>query len=78
MGVNVVKGFTVFACPIAHRRRFRTSNFLERLSQEIKPSTRIVRVSLNEWSCQRLIAAILMETNDKLEYETIYLKIEPS
>jgi len=78
MEVNVPEGFTVFAFPKAHQRRLRTSNFLERLSQEIKRRTRIVRVFPNERSCQRLISAILMETNDEWEYGNIYLRIEPS
>jgi len=78
MEVNVPEGFTVFAFPKAHQRRLRTSNFLERLSQEIKRRTRIVRVFPNELSCLRLISAILMETNDDWEYGRIYLRIESS
>jgi putative transposase len=78
MEVNVPEGFTVFAFPKAHQRRLRTSNSLERLSQEIKRRTRIVRVFQNESSCLRLISAILMETNDEWEYGRIYLRIESS
>jgi putative transposase len=78
MEVNLPEGFTVFDFPKAHQRRLRTSNFLERLSQEIKRRTRIVRVFPNESSCMRLISAILMETNDEWEYGRIYLRIESS
>jgi transposase-like protein len=78
MEVNVPEGFTAFAFPKAHQRRLRTSNFLERLSQEIKRRTRIVRVFPNETSCQRLISAILMERNEEWEYGRIYLRIEPN
>lgn len=78
MEVNVPEGFTVFAFPKSHQRRLRTSNSLERLSQEIKRRTRIVRVFPNESSCLRLISAILMETNEKWEYGRIYLRIESS
>ena len=78
MEVNLPEGFTVFAFPKTHQKRLRTSNFLERLSQEIKRRTRIVRVFPNEPSCQRLISAILMETNDQWEYGRIYLRIESS
>jgi len=76
MEVNVPQGFTVFAFPKAHQRRLRTSNFLERLSQEIKRRTKIVRVFPNESSCLRLISAILIETNDKWEFGRIYLRME--
>jgi len=75
MEVNIPEGFTVFAFPKSHQRRLRTSNSLERLSQEIKRRTRIVRVFPNESSCLRLISAILMETNEKWEYGRIYLRI---
>jgi len=78
MEVNVPEGFTVFAFPKAHQRRLRTSNFLERLNQEIKRRTCIVRVFPNELSCLRLISAILMETNDDWEYGRIYLRMESS
>ncbi|MBC2724836.1 MAG: IS256 family transposase [Desulfosporosinus sp.] len=75
MEVNVPEGFTVFAFPRAHQRRLRTSNYMERLSQEIKRRTRIVRVFPNEQSCLRLISAILMEIGEKWEYGKIYLRI---
>ena len=78
MEVNIPEGFTVFTFPRAHQRRLRTSNYLERLSQEIKRRTRIVRVFPNEQACQRLISAILMETNDDWEYGRIYLRMESS
>lgn len=78
MEVNIPDGFTVFVFPKSHQRRLRTSNFLERLSQEIKRRTRIVRVFPNESSCLRLISAILMETNEEWEFGRIYLSIESS
>ena len=36
MEANLPEGFTVFSFPKVHQRRLRTSNGLERLSQEIK------------------------------------------
>jgi len=42
MEVNIPEGFTVFAFPKVHQRRLRTSNYLERLSQEIKRRTRVI------------------------------------
>ena len=36
MEVNLPEGFSVFAFPRFHQKRLRTSNTLERLSQEIK------------------------------------------
>jgi transposase-like protein len=78
MEVNLPEGFTVFSFPRDHQRRLRTSNFLERLSQEIKRRTRVVRVFPNEQSCLRLISAILMETGEEWEYGRMYLSMENS
>jgi len=76
MEVNIPEGFTVFAFPRAHQRRLRTSNYLERLSQEIKRRTRVVRVFPNEQACLRLISAILMEIGEEWEYGRLYLEME--
>ena len=76
MEVNLPEGFTVFSFPRDHQRRLRTSNFLERLSQEIKRRTRVVRVFPNEQSCLRLISAILIEIGEEWEYGRLYLEME--
>jgi len=78
MEVNVPEGFAVFSFPRDRQRRLRTSNFLERLSQEIKRRTRVVRVFPNEQSCLRLISAILMEVGEEWEYGRLYLEMENS
>ncbi len=78
MEINLPEGVTVFSFPKAHQRRLRTSNYLERLSQEVKRRTRIVRVFPNEQSCLRLISAILMEIGEEWEYGRIYLNMESS
>jgi len=76
MEVNIPEGFIVFSFPRDHQRRLRTSNYLERLSQEIKRRTRVVRVFPNEQSCLRLISAILMEVGEEWEYGRLYLQME--
>ena len=75
MEVNIPEGFTVFSFPKEHQRRLRTTNNLERLSQEIKRRTRLIRVFPNEQSCLRLISAILMEVSEEYELGRIYLEI---
>jgi putative transposase len=76
MEVNISEGFTIFAFPKLHQRRLRTSNQLERLSQEIKRRTRIVRVFPNKQSCLRLISAILMEIGEEWEFGRLYLQMD--
>jgi putative transposase len=78
MEVNLPEGFTVFSFPKSHQKRLRTSNYLERLSQEIARRTKIVRVFPNEGACLSLISAVLMEKNEEWEYGRIYLNMESS
>ena len=78
MEVNIPEGFTVFSFPKPHQRRLRTSNYMERLSQEIKRRTRVIRVFPNEASCLRLVSAILMEFSEEWEFGRIYLNMESS
>jgi len=69
----VPEGLTVFDFPVAHRRRIRTVNVLERVSQEIKRRTRVIRIFPNQSSCLRLVSAVLMETSEDWETGRIYL-----
>jgi len=78
MEVNIPEGFTVFALPTTYQKRLRTSNCMERLSQEIKRRTGIVRVFSNEGSCLRLVSAILMEIGEEWEFGRLYLNLESS
>jgi transposase-like protein len=48
---------------------------LERQNQELKRRTRVIRVFPHEQSCLRLIAALLMETNQEW-MSRIYLRME--
>jgi putative transposase len=58
---NIPEGLTVFDFPVTHRRKIRTVNGLERVSEEVKRRTRVVGIFPNESSCLRLVSAILME-----------------
>ena len=65
----------VYALPEQHRKRMRSTNMLERLNQELKRRTRVVRIFPNEAACIRLIAALAIETNEEW-MARIYLKME--
>jgi putative transposase len=78
MEVNIPEGFAIFSFPKNHWRRIRTTNSLERLSQEIKRRTRVVRVFPNEPSCLRLISAVVMEIGEEYEFGRVYLEIGSS
>jgi len=76
MEAAIPEGLTVFDFPESHRRRIRTSNMLERVSQEVKRRTRVVRLFPNQSSCLRLVSAILMEISENWETGRIYLNID--
>lgn len=67
---------TVFHFPAAHRKRMRTTNGLERLNQEIKRRTRVVRIFPNETSCLRLVSALCVEKSDEWVTGRRYLDME--
>lgn len=63
---------SLYQLPAAHRERLRSTNLVERLNQETKRRTQVIRVFPNEAACLRLVAALAMETN--LEWtERVYL-----
>jgi transposase-like protein len=70
------EAITVLMIPLAHRRRLRTTNGLERLNKEIKRRTRVATLFPNEASLLRLASAVLSEISDDWETERAYLNME--
>lgn len=76
---NAPESFTVFALPKEHRKRLRTSNAAERLSQEIKRRTRVVRIFPHPKSLLRLVTALLCDISDDWETSSnLYLDMNPA
>jgi len=53
------------AFPLAHRVRIRTTNGMERLNEEIKRRTRVVRIFPNSEACLRLVTALCVEQSEE-------------
>lgn len=53
------------AFPVEHQLRIRTTNGMERLSQELKRRTRVVRIFPNREACLRLVTALAAEQSDE-------------
>ena len=69
------------AFPVEHQVRIRTTNGMERLSQELKRRTRVVRIFPNREACLRLVTALAMEQSDEWVSGRGYLDVtllEPS
>ena len=61
---EIIDALACFCFPRAHRKRIRTTNALERLNQEIKRRTRVVRIFPDPASALRLTATLAMEQNE--------------
>jgi transposase-like protein len=53
----------------------RSTNMLERVNQEIKRRTRVIRIFPNEQACVRLVSTLMMELNQNW-MERIYLTMD--
>ena len=62
---HIEECLSCLAFPESHRRRIRTTNGLERLNQEIKRRTRVVRIFPNRESCLRLVTAVVVEQSEE-------------
>jgi transposase-like protein len=65
MEANIPEGLNVFKLPKAHRKRLRTSNWLENLNGKIKKRTSVVGLFPSVESVLRLVSAVLMETDER-------------
>jgi putative transposase len=73
---HIEECLTCLAFPESHRRRIRTTNGLERLNQEIKRRSRVVRIFPNRESCLRLVTALAMEQSEEWITGRRYLDME--
>ncbi len=67
----------VYQLPERHRKRMRSTNMLERLNQEIKRRTRVIRIFPNEQSCLRLVCTLMIELNQEW-MDRIYFTMQDS
>src|SRR5215208_848791 len=73
---HIEECLTCLAFPESHRRRIRTINSLERLNQEIRRRTRVVRIFPNRESCLRLVTALAVEVSEEWVTGRRYLDME--
>jgi putative transposase len=73
---NIAETLTFYRLPIGHHRHLKSTNMLERLNEEIKRRTRVVRIFPNQESCLRLIRALAVETHEGWLEEHRYLNMD--
>lgn len=72
---HIEECFACYAFPPAHRQRIRSTNGWERLMQEIKRRTRVIRIFPNREACLRLVTALCAEQSDEWISGMCYLDL---
>jgi putative transposase len=74
---NIQETLSFYRLPRQHHKHLKSSNMLERLMEEIKRRTLVVRIFPNAESCLRLIRALAIEMHENWIEATRYLNMEP-
>lgn len=73
---HFTEGLTFFQYPQEHWNKIRTVNIVERLNQEQKRRTRVVRLFPNVESCERLVVTLSMRIHEEWVSGKRYLKYD--
>lgn len=74
---NIEETFAFYRLPPPHHKHLKSTNLLERLNQEFKRRTHIVRIFTDEACCLRLIRALAVEFHEEWIDGSRYLNMEP-
>jgi putative transposase len=73
---NIEETLTYYRLPLPHHKHMKSINMLERLNQETKRRTHVVRIFPNTESCLRLVRALAIETHENWLEGTRYLNMQ--
>jgi transposase-like protein len=73
---NIEETLTFYKLPPQHHKHMKSTNMLERLNEEIKRRTHVVRIFPNAESCLRLIRALCVETHENWLEAHRYLNMD--
>ena len=73
---NIEETFTFYRWPAAHHKHLKSTNMLERLNQELKRRTHVIRIFPNSESCLRLVRALAIEIHEDWIEQHRYLNME--
>ena len=73
---NIEETLTFYRLPREHHKHLKSTNMLERLNQEIKRRTHVIRIFPNEESALRLIRALAVEIHEDWIEAHRYLNME--
>ena len=73
---QIEETLTYYRLPHQHHKHMKSTNMLERINEEIKRRTRVIRIFPNEASCLRLVRALTVETHENWIEATRYLNMD--
>jgi putative transposase len=74
---NIEETFTFYRLPKEHHKHLKSTNVLERLNQELKRRTQVIRIFPHPESCLRLVRALAVEIHEAWLESPRYLNMEP-
>jgi transposase-like protein len=72
----IAETLTFYLLPRQHHKHMKSSNLLERLNEEIRRRTRVVRIFPNSASCLRLVRALCAETHEAWLEDNRYINMD--
>ncbi|HEY0878806.1 MAG TPA: IS256 family transposase [Zeimonas sp.] len=73
---NIGQTLTFYRLPLQHHKHLKSTNLLERVNEEIKRRTRVVRIFPNEQSCLRLVRALCAEIHETWLEDNRYINMD--
>jgi len=73
---NIEETLSFYRLPRQHHKHLKSTNMLERLNEEIKRRTHVVRIFPNGESCLRLVRALCVETHENWLEAHRYLNMD--
>ena len=73
---NIGSTLTFYRLPRQHHKHLKSTNMLERLNEELRRRTRVVRIFPNPASCLRLTRALCVETHESWLEDKRYINMD--
>jgi putative transposase len=73
---NIEQTLSFFRLPRQHHKHLKSTNMLERLNEEIRRRTYVVRIFPNAESCLRLVRALAVETHENWMEANRYINMD--
>lgn len=73
---NIEESLSFYQLPRQHHKNMKSTNVLERLNEEMKRRTFVLRIFPNTDSCLRLLRALAVETQEFWIERTRYINME--